>query len=320
MGGIFKQYQWIFELAAIMLCSFFLAKIVGIYLGDTFEVQRSIGVLEKAEREMVSPEIIPFSGYQIIVDRDIFDSSEVAAVVREGEGEAGVETVPAGEAVKTALPIKVWAVLVVGEGTDKRSSATIESGGVEGKRGKAGKADVYAVGQEPSFAHNTKLVKIAPGRILFIHSGRLEYAELESEISSSIFGPPTEAGPTIASREPTGAKVGPLVRTEGAGKFTIDQKEVDNALANIDKLYTEIRAVPSFAGGKMSGMKILSVKRGSVFDKLGLRRGDVLQRINGMELDVRKGFEIFGQLKDSKSFTVDLVRQGQPRTFEYEIR
>ncbi len=95
---------------------------------------------------------------------------------------------------------------------------------------------------------------------------------------------------------------------------------MNNALSNIDKLYTEIRAVPSFQGGKMSGMKILSVKRGSVFDKLGLRRGDVLQKINGMELDVRKGFQIFNQLKDSKAITLDLIRQGQPRTFEYEIR
>jgi len=319
MGGIFKQYQWIFELAAILLCSFFLAKIVGVYLGDKFEVQRSIGVLKKAERQAAAREVVPMLGYQIIIDRDIFDSSEVPVSAEEGaEGGAVEEAVPAGEAVKTSLPIKVWAVLVVGEGIDKRSSATVES--TSGSRRGGGNVDVYAVGEEPSFAPNTKMVRVAPDKILFINNGRLEFAELESEIGTSIFGPPVEGGVTVASTERPEPTTGPLIKAEGAGKFAIDQREVENALTNIDKLYTEIRAVPSFSGGKMSGMKILSVKRGSVFDKLGLRRGDVLQRINGMELDVRRGFEIFSQLKDSKSFTLDLVRQGQPQTFEYEIR
>jgi general secretion pathway protein C len=320
MGGILRQYQWVFEIAAILLCSFFLAKIVGIYLGDAFEVQRSIGVLKKEEGAVARIAIVPVSNYQVIIDRDIFDSSEVTPTTVPGEeGVEGIEEVRAGEAVKTSLPIKVWAVLVVGSGTDKRSSATIESSSGEGGRRGKGAVDVFAVGQEPSFAPNTKLVKVSPDKILFVNSGRLEYAELEGEFGASIFGPPTEVGPAVATKEPT-ARPGALIKSEGAGKFTIDQSEVEKAIGNIDKLYTEIRAVPSFQGGKMSGMKILSVKRGSVFDKLGLRRGDVLQQINGMELDVRRGFEIFSQLKDAKSFTLDLVRQGKPQTFEYEIR
>jgi general secretion pathway protein C len=78
--------------------------------------------------------------------------------------------------------------------------------------------------------------------------------------------------------------------------------------------------VPNFQDGKASGMKILSVKPGSVFAKLGLKRGDILNRINGVELDVRKGFEIFSQLKDQKSLSLDLVRGGANQTVEYEIR
>ncbi len=318
MGSFFKQYAWLFDLVAVLLCSFFLAKIVGVYLGRTLEVQRSIGVLKKTDTRVAARELKPLADYQIIIDRNVFDSSEVPLEERAvgEEGEVGEAFVPGGEAIRTTLPIKVWAVLVVGEGRDKRSSATIESGAA----GKAAAVDVYAVGQEPSFAPNTKLTRITPKRVEFIHSGRLEFAELVDEAGASIFGPPTEAGPTVAAVEPSAVSMEPMIREEGAGKFTIDQREVSNALSNIDQLYTQIRAVPSFQGGKMSGMKILSVKRGSVFDKLGLRRGDVLQRINGLELDVRRGFEIFNQLKDAKSLTVDLVRQGQPRTFEYEIR
>ncbi len=319
MGGLFKQYAWLFDLIVILLCSFFLAKIVGVYLGRTLEVQRSIGVLKKVESKAAERETRPLTEYEIITERNIFDSSEEPLPEETGEGEAveAAEAVPEGEAVRTSLPIKVWAVLVVGDGRDKRSSATVES-----SAGGGAGVDVYAVDQEPSFAPNTRLVKVAPDRIEFINSGRLEFAEIMDEGGPNIFAPPTEAGPEVATAEPAEPAAAPdaLIKAEGENKFAIDQQEVNNALSNIDKLYTEIRAVPSFQGGKMSGMKILSVKRGSVFDKLGLRRGDVLQKINGMELDVRKGFQIFNQLKDSKAITLDLIRQGQPRTFEYEIR
>lgn len=319
MGGFFKQYAWLFDLIAVLLASFFTAKIVAVYLSRTLEVQRSIGVLKKVDERMAAREVKPLADYRIIIDRNIFDSSEVPLeerVVGE-EGEETEEVIPGGEAVRTTLPIKVWAVLVVGEGRDKRSSATIESGAAG--KGATG-VDVYAVGQEPSFAPGTKLTRITPKRIEFLHNGRLEFAELVDEAGTSIFGPPVETGPTVAEAEPAAVRTEPLIKEESAGKFSIDQAEVQNALSNVDQLYTQIRAVPSFQGGKMSGMKILSVKKGSVFDKLGLRRGDVLQRINGLELDVRRGFEIFNQLKDTKSLTLDLVRQGQPRTFEYEIR
>ncbi len=78
--------------------------------------------------------------------------------------------------------------------------------------------------------------------------------------------------------------------------------------------------MPNFSGGKISGMKVLSVKNGSIFAKLGLKRGDILQKINGMDLDVKQGFAIFSQLKDSKNLTVDLIRGGQAQSFDYEIR
>lgn len=314
MRSVFKQYSWAFEIAAVIFCSFFLAKIVGVYLGKALEMKRSIAVLKPAEQAALKIERPSESDYKIILERNVFDSAELPVEeVPEEAGEEGM-AIPSGEAVKTSLDIKVIGVLVVGEGRDSRSSAT-----VAGPGGKSA-PEVYAVGEEESFAPNTKLTKVAPDRIEFLNGGRLEYAEVGIEFGENIFGLPPK-GPLVASKGPAKrVPGGPLISTEGAGKYTIDQGEIDNALNNLDRLYTEIRAVPNFVNGKVSGMKILSVKKGSVFAKLGLRRGDILQRINGIELDVRKGFEIFNQLKDQKSLTVDLIRQGSPQTFEYEIR
>lgn len=315
MSGFFKQYSWLVDLIAVLFCSFFLAKIVGVYLGQNLEVKRSIGVLKAPEKISEGEKGPDIAEYRVILERNIFDSTSAPAEEGAAATFGAEETqVLSGEAVKTSLDIKVIGVLVVGEGRDPRSSATVIGGGSKPI------PSVYAVGDVESFAPNTKLTRVAPDRIEFLNSGRLEYAEVGGDFGSSIFGPPP-VGELIASAAPEKKDTPSFVKAEGGGKFAIDQKEIDNALSNLDRLYTEIRAVPNFGSdGKISGMKLLSVKAGSLFAKLGLQRGDVLQRINGIELDVRRGFEIFNQLKDQKNLTVDLVRQGSQQTFEYEIR
>jgi type II secretion system protein C len=331
MGGIIRQYSWVIDLVGILLCSFFLAKITGVYLGGALEIKRSIGILAPiAEAPLIERERASINSYRIITERNIFDATERKAEAKAGDDQGIVEEEPSptGVAVPTSLKLTVLGVLVVGEGTDTRSSATIASGSPSSsssssrrkKRKSSSRANVFSVGAVESFAPDTKIVRVQPDRIEFLNKGRLEYAEVASEFGSNIFGPPGE-GEVAASTpsKPSGDK-DTLIRKEGGGKFTIDQAEIDNALQNLDKLYTDIRAVPNFSGGKVSGMKILSVKRGSMFSKLGLRRGDVLKRINGMELDVKRGFEIFNTLKDEKSITLDLVRQGQATTLDYEIR
>ncbi len=330
MGGFLRQYAWVIDLVGILLCSFFLARITGVYLGESMQVKRSIGVLSSPTVETVARTRSDLASYRIIEERNIFDSTDRTPDVAEGEeGETVVEEdkTATGEAVPTSLDISVMGVLVVGNGRDKRSTATIASKakaapkakGRRRKKSSASAAKVYAVGDEESFAPNTKMTLVQPDRIEFLHNGRLEFAEVGLDEGKNIFGPPTRAA-AVASSEAAPKEEETLIRKEAAGKFTVDQREINSALENLDKLYTEIRAVPNFANGKVSGMKILSVKRGSIFAKLGMRRGDVLKRINGMELDVKRGFEIFNTLKDEKSITLDLIRQGQPTTVEYEIR
>lgn len=314
MIGLLKQYLWVLNLVTILLSSYFGAKLTNLYIESKIAVKETtVSPRRPAAKEELpfAAEQPAFSEYKIIANRNIFDSTELPPEVPP---EVSEET-PTGKPVKTTLNIKVMGVLVVGKGEDPRSSATIAGG-----TGQGASVDTYAVGDENGFAPSTKLTLVQPDRIEFIHAGRLEFALMEEEGGTSIFGPPPTDMKTAAVSPAPETKPGEGIVPAGEGRFVIDQQEVHNALNNIDRLYTEIRAVPNFAGGRVSGLKILSVKQGSIFDKLGLQRGDILKRINGLELDVKRGFEIFNQLKEEPQLTVDLVRQGQNETFEYEIR
>ncbi|MDO8461728.1 MAG: type II secretion system protein GspC [Deltaproteobacteria bacterium] len=317
----FRKYLWVAHLVAIAACSFFAAQTVATYLSALLGGTAKIQVHRPLEKDRVVKEVPEKEDFEPIVARNVFNSAQMApeegaGAAVDGSGDQVVD--PNAVAVKTGLPIKILGLLAVGNGEDRRSSATI-SGGT------GGGTDVYFVGDtEKRFAEGAKLVRVAKDRIEFTNGGRLEYAELEDvKVALSILRGPGEVhgkgegGPA----EPGGAPRPDTVAVdEGKGRYTVDQREIDEALGNLDKLYTEVRIVPNFKGGKPAGLKVLSIKPGSLFSKLGIQRGDVLEKINGMEMDIKRGMELFGQLKDSKNLTIDIERKGQNKTLEYEIR
>jgi general secretion pathway protein C len=319
---IVRKYLWILHLIAIGICTYFFAQTVANYISTLLYVGGPVvAKASAAQRPLPSSRPPSLDSFEIVVERDIFNSAslpeggEEVVAEEEGEEEPQLKT-----AVKTSLSIKLLGTLVVGAGEDRRSSATIEGGRPNSK------ATVYFIGGDETFGPEVKVVRIMPRRVEFINGKRLEFVEMGDSSGLSIFRPPSEVhegggkGGAGEAASPPSSEAGGGIVKEAEGKVVIDQQEVENALTNLDKLYTEIRIVPNFKNGKAAGMKVLSIKPGSIFSKLGLKRGDVLEQINGMELDIKSGMQLFGQLKDAKNLTIDLQRQGQNKSIEYEIR
>src|SRR4030095_13376080 len=283
--------MWVGYLLGVMLCAYFLAKMTTTLIADRMIVERKFTLTQStATTSAAAKPLASFDQYKVVMDRNIFDSKVVAVSTNP-------ETLPTeapnleGPGVKTSVGIKLFSPFSVGSGGDQRSTATIlGSGG-----GKGGSSDVYTVGDEKQFAPGVKITKILPDRVEFINGPRLEYVELENLAIVGV----TTGGPLS---KVDAAKVPPTagVAKQSEGKFAVDQAEIDNAMKNLDKLFTEVRAVPNFVGGKPAGIKLLSMTPTSLFAKLGLQRGDVIERINGVELDMKRGFDIFNQLKGEK--------------------
>ncbi|MGH7818897.1 MAG: type II secretion system protein GspC [Candidatus Binatia bacterium] len=103
--------------------------------------------------------------------------------------------------------------------------------------------------------------------------------------------------------------------------YRIDRSEVDQAMQNLNQLFTQIRAVPHFQDGKASGFRLFAIRRNSIFEKIGLKNGDIVSSINGNELsDPARAMELFQQLKDEGRISVEVTRNRQPTTLSYEIR
>jgi general secretion pathway protein C len=111
------------------------------------------------------------------------------------------------------------------------------------------------------------------------------------------------------------------IKDLGGGKYSVEQAEIDYALSNLDKLSREARIVPNFADGSTNGFKVFSIRRNSALRKMGLKNNDVLTSVNGFDLsDTEKALEIYSKLQSDKSFSLEVLRNGEPMTLEYSVQ
>ena len=107
----------------------------------------------------------------------------------------------------------------------------------------------------------------------------------------------------------------------GDNRWQIPALVAEDARANIGELLKQVQASPYMEGNQTTGFQIRRLKAGSLIARIGLKRGDILRKINGLELDSpEKALQIFAQLRQSRQISIDLERRGKAMTFAYEIR
>jgi type II secretion system protein C len=118
-----------------------------------------------------------------------------------------------------------------------------------------------------------------------------------------------------------GGNAGAGIVSSGSDDFVIEEAELDKGLENLPLLLTQARAVPYFKDGRSIGLRLFAIKTGSLYEKVGLKNGDILKTINGNNLgDISQALKLFEQLKQERSINLTLERDKQEREFKYTIR
>jgi general secretion pathway protein C len=233
----------------------------------------------------------PLSSYTIVYTRDIFNS--VKAPV-----EPPVPAVAASSGI-----FKLWGTAVRER---ERAFAIIEdqSTHVQG---------LYREGE--TVAAGVTLVQVSWDRVTLERNGRRESLTLPTEAPAA----PTQPVVTAATSPPRQDQEG--VRQVAQDSFQIDRREIDHAMENLNDLFTQVRAVPYADGnGTSQGFRLFSIKPQSLVEHLGLKNGDIVQRVNGVEIsDPGTAFSLLQDLQGRSQVRVDILRNHQPVTLSYEI-
>jgi general secretion pathway protein C len=86
------------------------------------------------------------------------------------------------------------------------------------------------------------------------------------------------------------------------------------------KIFEHVRFVPVRAREGTKGYRILPQKNRELYNKLGVRPSDLVTAVNGIQLtDDREAMKLIDKLKDAQSLEVEIIRNGQPRSFTFDL-
>jgi len=251
----------------------------------------------------------PTNYYAAISTRDVFNSAKP-------------EPEKPKEAPKpTELKLKLWGVVV--HSRDGGSYCVIEDLNTR-------KQELFRINDVVAGVARVKTVEW--DRVILDRDGREEILELAQP--AGVQGPGAAAGTAVAAARPAagmpgGAPAGgaasgtkdPHVEQLGEFSYAVDKSEVDAALDNMNQLFTQIRAVPHFEGGTATGFRLFAIRQGSIFDKIGLKNGDILRGINGNPIsDPSRALAMLGELRNQRELAVDIMRNKENKTLNYQVR
>ncbi|MBW4055336.1 MAG: general secretion pathway protein GspC [Proteobacteria bacterium] len=134
------------------------------------------------------------------------------------------------------------------------------------------------------------------------------------------FTPPPSSSPAPPAAAGT-VQPGAAVANLGAGNYVIDQRALNSALDNPAQAMSDARLLPSQKDGKVEGFRVSEVKPNGVFGMIGIKNGDILLRLNDFPMDSPdKALQSFIALKGQNHLKLDIIRDGQPQTLNYDIR
>jgi general secretion pathway protein C len=104
-------------------------------------------------------------------------------------------------------------------------------------------------------------------------------------------------------------------------RTVLDRREVELAMGDLPKLLSQARAVPYMVNGAMNGFRLDFIAPSSFYEKIGLKYGDVLQQVNGVDVrDPGTMLTLFQQLRNEKTVKLDVLRNNQRTAMTFDIR
>ena len=299
-----QKYVWMLHLFIIFLVAKSASNIAVNFLDQKIQAPAKKEKAHVIQPLPKTPTIIYPTKEQlnVITKRNIFNpkAPEEEVFITERAKGAGLDE--AG-AIPTSLPLELVGTIILSD--PKRSVAAIKDKGL-------GQTESYQVGD--LIDKRAKVFKVERYKVYFqnVDSGTFEFVEIRED---------TKVLSATSSTGGPGADVGSGVRQAGEGRFVIDRGALESSLANPNEILTQARAVPNIVDGKIKGFRIFSIKPGSIYEKLGIHNGDVILRVNGIELDSpAKALEFYGAISSASDISLDLDRNGQLMSNNYSIK
>jgi general secretion pathway protein C len=309
MEALIKKYFWTTNLIFIVVAAWLLSNAINAVITLKMRTIPSMTKSAPKGHPSSSPRL-PAEDNQVILDRNYFGSA-MALKTENLNGPALNEGGAANllsDGQQSSLRATVVGTIVASD--ERWSMAVITDQG-------SSKTDIYRVGDP--FMGEATVSGIYSLRVYVLRNGVHEYLELQEKGAKAKI-PLAHAVASAMPQTDGGGGDTVNVRQLGVDRYAIDRGEIDKTLTNLNTIAMQARIVPSFVNGEADGFKLFAIRPGSLYSKMGIENGDVIQKINGFPMNSPdKALEVYQKLKTSNSIEVELTRQGQKKRLTYQI-
>lgn len=182
-------------------------------------------------------------------------------------------------------------------------AATMERGSRALINASNGEEKPFAIGDD--VVRNVTLQAIFPDRVILSRNGKLETLRLDKN------APPRSLRSQQRSEE---------VAFDSEDEYTDQNTSLlsdirEELLADPSRASDYIRVQPASSGGQLRGYRIYPGRNREAFSSAGLRPGDLVTQVNGIQLnDANTALQMLGQISSANSLTVVIERGGQVQT------
>jgi len=237
----------------------------------------------------------PLDQYAIVSERNLFGGSGTAQQADSG-GAVSLDDIPV--ALKN-LGLKL--VGTVFTGVPAENLAFIEDL-------TARKQEAYREGDRVKQV----LVKKILRQSVIINTGKRDemLTMQETEEAAGKSGAP---GPTARYRPPA--------PSPSSTSTTLQRQEVEASLTDLNQLMQPVRIRPYLEASKPAGFLVSDIKPGSIFAKMGLRNGDVVQKINDQNItSPEQAIELYQGLMEGGEIALEIKRGQKSEKINYEVQ
>lgn len=236
-----------------------------------------------------------------IKDRNIFNSDgKIAAALGEAGGTDTKQQEVDPEPVPSTLPITLLGTIV--HANPVRSIASI---GLKSKNEQIAVKVGDVIPEELA-----TVIWIERSKITFRNkaTNRREFIELKDD-SKINFGAakPVQQGEVTVLNDNT---------------REIKRGDIDRLTSNLPELLQQARAVPRMGpGGAIECFSLADISGGSIYERLGLKKGDCIKSVNGEQINSpAKAMELYNALRsNANTINLGIERGGRDDNFQYNI-
>jgi general secretion pathway protein C len=233
----------------------------------------------------------PVEAYKVVSERNLFGTTDKALAEKLGAS----QTAAAQPDITTTLEVRGTVA-----GDAKYGFAVIEDKTQKKQR-------LYKVGDSISGA---RVVRIMRNAVAFKVNNQEKILRI----------PETTVKPLLPPGSASGTAAPPVIAASG-GSMTVNKGDITAGLKDMGAMLSQAVIRPYFSGGVPDGFMVSNIKSGSIYQKIGLVDGDVIQGVNDRKLTSGDDMiELYNSLKSDSGMSLKVKRQGRQESFNYNFR